>query len=240
MTANNLKGSFYNHQESPLIYVNDKQYIGNGNDFIEWALITYQHNDTEPVSHWTKIAQDVLAKKIYGSKTRKYATMKFDDGKTVSTVIFELFYDICPKTIENFLALCDGFKNQGDEQIGYVGCKIHRIVQGMYVQCGRIKHDIGHASKFNSEFEDESFCVKHTEVGLVGMCKRSGLKHTNESQFYITTGAPLSYLDNENVVFGRVVQGFSVIEAFSNLPTNNEQPAEQIKVTMAVAGWRQD
>ena len=161
--------------------MNDNQYIGNGDDFIEWALVNYKQNDTEPHSYWTKMAKDSLHKKIYDSKTRKYASLQFDDGKKVSTVIFELFYDICPKTIENFLALCKGFKNQGDEQIGYVGSKIHRIVQGMYVQCGRIQHTIGYASKFNMEFDDESFCVKHTELGLVGMCKRSGLKHTNES-----------------------------------------------------------
>ena len=44
------------------------------------------------------------------------------------------------------------------------------------------------------------------------MCKRSGLKHTNESQFYITTGAPLSFMDNVNVVFGRVIKGMHFIE----------------------------
>ena len=66
-------------------------------------------------------------------------------------------------------------------QIGYKGSEIHRIVNGMYIQLGRIKHSIGFANKFNAEFEDESFCIKHTEIGLLGMCKRSGLKHSNES-----------------------------------------------------------
>lgn len=57
------------------------------------------------------------------------------------------------------------------------------------------------------------------------MCKRSGLKHTNNSQFYITTGAPLSFLDNENVVFGRVISGMHFIESIEKLETVNEKSA---------------
>lgn len=36
------------------------------------------------------------------------------------------------------------------------------------------------ASLFEGEFADESFHIKHTEVGLVGMCKRKGYAHSNE------------------------------------------------------------
>lgn len=78
----------------------------------------------------------------------------------------------------------------------------------MYLQCGRVQPDKGKetgASIYGGEFEDESFHVKHTEIGLLGMCKRNGLKHTNESQFYVTMSAPLTFLDNKNVIFGRVI-----------------------------------
>ena len=51
-------------------------------------------------------------------------------------------------------------------------------------------------------YADESFQVKHTEPGLLGLCKESGFSNTNECQFYITTAAPLSYMDGKNVVFG--------------------------------------
>ena len=63
------------------------------------------------------------------------------------------------------------------------------------------------------------------------MCKRAGLKHTNESQFYITTGAPLDFLDGENVVFGRVVRGFQTIEKIESLAGTNERPAEPVKIS---------
>jgi len=91
----------------------------------------------------------------------------------------------------------------------------------MFIQGGRI---VGReTSIFGGEFADESFQVKHTEIGLLGMCKRNGIKHTNNMQFYITTGAPLSFLDNENVVFGRVISGMHFIESIEKLETVNEK-----------------
>jgi cyclophilin family peptidyl-prolyl cis-trans isomerase len=106
-----------------------------------------------------------------------------------------------------------------DKECSYKGSEVHRIVPGMYIQTGRVDavNEQGAASSFGDEFADESFCIKHTAAGMVGMCKRAGLKHTNETQFYVTTGAPLDFLDGENVVFGRIVQGFSTIESIEKL-----------------------
>ena len=47
--------------------------------------------------------------------------------------------------------------------------------------------------------------MKHGEIGLLGMSKKDGLKHTNLCQFYVTTGTPLSFMNNKYVVFGRVI-----------------------------------
>ena len=55
------------------------------------------------------------------------------------------------------------------------------------------------------------------------MCKRSELKHTNESQFYITTGAPLTFLDYQNVIFGRVISGMHFIKSIEKLDLVNER-----------------
>ena len=67
------------------------------------------------------------------------------------------------------------------------------------------------------------------------MCKRNGLKHTNESQFYVTTGAPLTFLDNQNVVFGRVVQGMRAFKLIEKLETTNEKPNDPVKIVKAGA-----
>lgn len=99
----------------------------------------------------------------------------------------------------------------------------------MFIQGGRVKADC--ASTFGKEFSDESFHVKHTEAGMLGMCKRSGLQHTNESQFYITTGAPLTFLDGQNVVFGRVVRGYATIAKIEAMKCTNERPSDSVKIT---------
>lgn len=102
----------------------------------------------------------------------------------------------------------------------------------MFVQMGKIKskNPDAKASLYGAEFPDESFHIKHTEVGLLGMCKRNNLKHTNESQFYITTGAPLTFLDGENVVFGRVISGMGCVRMIEAMETMNERPAEALKI----------
>lgn len=134
--------------------------------------------------------------------------------------MFELFSHIAPRTCENFIQLCDSWKcPENGEIIGYTVKNdkqknvIQRVVKGMYLQMGEITRvQEGGCSIYGGEFADESFHVKHTEAGLLGMCKRTGLKHTNESQFYITLGAPLTFLDNHSVVFGRVISGFDCLQ----------------------------
>lgn len=224
-TAKNL--GFYNHDENKcLIYLNDADYIGNADEFSQWALYNYSHLDKNGLSIYSKIAEDIYRETINNSKTRKYAVMTLNYSGNSEQIVFELFSDICPKTVDNFLGLCTGFKRKTDQEIiGYEGTEIHRIVPGMYIQGGRIKTGETMNSIFGGEFADESFHIKHTEVGLLGMCKRSGLKHTNECQFYITTGSPLTFLDNQNVLFGRVISGMHVIESIQNLELVNEKSA---------------
>lgn len=75
--------------------------------------------------------------------------------------------------------------------------------------------------------------MKHQEIGMLGMCKRNGLNHTNESQFYITMGAPLTFLDNKNVIFGRVIMGMRALKLIEKIETTNEKPNEPVLITSA-------
>jgi len=62
------------------------------------------------------------------------------------------------------------------------------------------------------------------------MCKRDGIKHTNECQFYVTLGAPLSFLDGKNVVFGRVIEGFRAFKLIEKTASSNEKPSPAVTV----------
>ncbi|MGB1592774.1 MAG: peptidylprolyl isomerase, partial [Promethearchaeia archaeon] len=59
----------------------------------------------------------------------------------------------------------------------------------------------GDVSVFGGTFEDESFAVKHTGAGDVGMA--SAGVHANASQFYISLDK-LDWLDGKKVVIGHV------------------------------------
>lgn len=63
------------------------------------------------------------------------------------------------------------------------------------------------------------------------MCKRGKQKHSNESQFYITTGSSLSFLDGENVIFGRVIEGMHILCEIECIDCTNEKPNEAVKIT---------
>jgi cyclophilin family peptidyl-prolyl cis-trans isomerase len=56
------------------------------------------------------------------------------------------------------------------------------------------------------------------------MCKKKGYSHSNECQFYVTTNAPLSFLDNKYVVFGRVISGMRAFKLIEKLDIVNERP----------------
>ena len=60
------------------------------------------------------------------------------------------------------------------------------------------------------------------------MCKRNDYSNTNECQFYVTLGAPLSYMDNKNVVFGRIINGMKTFKTIENLETYNQKPTSKI------------
>ena len=75
--------------------------------------------------------------------------------------------------------------------------------------------------------------MKHSEPGLIGMCKRGGISNSNECQFYVTLGAPLTFMDGKTVVFGRVVEGFRVFKLIEKLDLVNEKPAQPIRVVSA-------
>jgi cyclophilin family peptidyl-prolyl cis-trans isomerase len=65
------------------------------------------------------------------------------------------------------------------------------------------------------------------------MCKKKGYQHTNECQFYVTTSAPLNFLDNKYVVFGRVISGMRAFKLIEKLDIINEKPAQTVKIVDA-------
>ena len=55
----------------------------------------------------------------------------------------------------------------------------------------------------------------------------------------MTTGAPLSFMDGEYVIFGRVIEGMDNLREIESFDTNNEKPNESVKIVNCGA-YRKD
>lgn len=138
----------------------------------------------------------------------------------IGRVKIELYYDIVPMTVNNFMGLV---KNN------YKGCVVHRIIPGFCVQTGdfTLGDGRGGQSIYGDEFADENFKVDHDEEGLLSMANRG--PNTNSSQFFFTLSA-LPHLNGKHVVFGKVRDGLKVIKKLENYGTENGKPKTLIKI----------
>lgn len=137
-------------------------------------------------------------------------------GQPAGRIVFELFADACPKTAENFRALCTGEKGKGKsgKALHFKGCVFHRIIPQFMCQGGdfTVGNGTGGESIYGAKFADETFDGKagaHPGPGVLSMANAG--PNTNGSQFFITTVAT-PHLNGRHVVFGQVVSGYETVE----------------------------
>lgn len=76
-------------------------------------------------------------------------------------------------------------------------------------------------------FADENFSLKHTGPGILSMAN-SG-PNTNGSQFFICT-TKTQCLDGKHVVFGKVVDGYSVVQEMEKVGSQNGRTSEPVVI----------
>lgn len=169
--------------------------------------------DLEPLAEVTKkVFMDVQAETPDGPSGR---------------IVFGLYGDLCPRTAENFRALCTGETGKS-----YVGSPFHRIFWDFMAQAGDIERGdgTGGSSIYGGTFEDEALDLYHDRPGLLGMANNG--PDSNGSQFYITT-APTPWLDGDHVIFGEVLEGRDVVVGMETCTTQSGEPQQRIVIAAA-------
>ena len=118
------------------------------------------------------------------------ATMQTTEGP----IVFELFDEDAPKTVENFRKLAsDGF---------YDGLTFHRVIKDFMIQ-GGCPQGTGTGGP-GYTFEDE---INPHKIVRGALAMANAGPNTNGSQFFIVTADACPWLDGKHTVFGQVTDG---------------------------------
>lgn len=146
----------------------------------------------------------------------------------------ELYSDLAPKTVENFVGLAEGTKAWRDPRSGeevsrpfYNGLIFHRIIKDFMIQggCPLGRGTGGPGYKFADEFHPQA---SHDGPGVLSMANSGA--NTNGSQFFVTHAAT-PWLDNKHSVFGKVVEGLDVVDRIAGVPTGaQDKPVNPVTI----------
>ncbi|KAJ1637892.1 putative cyclophilin [Pavlovales sp. CCMP2436] len=155
-------------------------------------------------------------------------------SKAAGRIVMELYNDVCPKTAENFRALCTGEKGVGKagKALHYKGSAFHRIIPGFMCQGGDFTagNGTGGESIYGAKFPDETFeglAGTHAEPGLLSMANAG--PNTNGSQFFLTT-ASTPWLDGKHVVFGKICDGKPVLDALEKVGSKSGSTSQVVLI----------
>lgn len=156
---------------------------------------------------------------------RVFLKIQIGDEALPEPIVLALYGVECPRTVNNFKALCAS----QSAAMGYRGVRVHRIIPGFMMQSGDFTRGdgTGGMSIFGRTFADESFAHRHVGAGVLSMANRG--PNTNTSQFFITF-ASTPWLDDRHVVFGRVVSGLDVVRRVEAAGTRAGRPRIAVRV----------
>ncbi len=196
---------------TPTLFLNGQLYEGPRDDFYMVGLIKlFGYNGPQ---YGAPPAMSIDPSKSY------FASFETSQG----TFCAELFAEQTPQTVNSFVFLAnEGFFN---------GVPFHRVLPGFVAQSGDPTGGGfgGPGYRFDDEIDPD---LTHDGQGILSMANAG--PNSNGSQFFITYRAAPE-LDGKHAVFGRVVEGWNVVEDLS--PRDPQQdpyaPADTIvKVTI--------
>src|SRR5438270_8845960 len=148
------------------------------------------------------------------------ATMQTTEGP----IVFELFDEDAPKTVENFRKLTgEGF---------YDGLTFHRVIKDFMIQ-GGCPEGTGTGGP-GYTFEDE---INPHKIVRGALAMANAGPNTNGSQFFVVTTEAAPWLDGKHTVFGRVASGMEAVDAIEATPTGaGDRPVEDQRIERVELG----
>ncbi|XP_020773111.1 peptidyl-prolyl cis-trans isomerase-like 4 [Boleophthalmus pectinirostris] len=153
---------------------------------------------------------------------------------TLGDIVIDLFTEERPKACLNFLKLC---------KIKYYNyCLIHNVQRDFVVQTGDpTGTGRGGESVYSKLYGDQARFfdaektprIKHKKKGTVSMVNNGSGQHG--SQFLITSGENLDYLDGVHTVFGEVTEGLDVLAKINETFVDKDfVPFQDIRINHTV------
>jgi len=133
--------------------------------------------------------------------------------KDFGTMTAELYPQIAPATVENFLKLI--------ENKFFDGLIFHRVIPGFMIQGGGFDEEFNqkHAESINGEFSGNGFAqntLKHKR-GVLSMARTNDPNSASSQFFVMHRDAP--YLDGQYAGFGALTDGFDVLDKIATTRT---------------------
>lgn len=169
---------------------------------------------------------DIKGNEIKLSYNTKNPIVAIDIDK-YGYIVLELYPDIAPNTVNNFVNLIlDGFYNNNS---------FHRLVPGFVLQGGDPNGNGtgGPGYSIKGEFTRNGFknTLKHTE-GIISMARAKGYNSAG-SQFFIMLGNAET-LDNKYAAFGKVIEGMDVLRKIEKTETVLDSETGKLKNNITI------
>ena len=135
--------------------------------------------------------------------------------KDFGTMTAELYPDVAPATVENFLKLI--------ENKFFDGLIFHRVIPGFMIQGGGFDENFNQkrTESIRGEFSGNGFpqnTLKHKR-GVLSMARTNDPNSASSQFFVMHRDAP--YLDGQYAAFGALTDGFDVLDKIALTRTGN-------------------
>ncbi|RRT49710.1 hypothetical protein B296_00042542 [Ensete ventricosum] len=154
------------------------------------------------------------------------------DSEPLGRVVFGLYGKLLPQTVANFKAVCAA--------AAYRGTLVHKILQGQFFVAGRqgrkekgvVRPPPGLVRNVET-VDPKAFQLRHSRPGTLSLCLAENddddavklEPEYHNVEFLVTTGpGPCPQLDNENIVFGTVLEAEHLVGLVTLPERGREKP----------------